>query len=125
MKQAIAGVAPPELGEVTVMTIWPSIAATGLGRALGRLYGIQAGMGIITLGRLFMLATAPLALMLYFAVRMPWSIRRYRLTNRRVLVERGLQSKEERFVDLDRFDTITVDVLPGEAAHHAGDLIFR
>ena len=27
MKQAIAGVAPPELGEVTIMTVWPSMAA--------------------------------------------------------------------------------------------------
>ncbi len=107
------------------MTVWPSVAGTGLGRALGRLYGIRAGVGILTLGRLFMLVTLPLALMLYFAIRMPWAIRRYRLTNRRVMVERGLRPTVERFVDLDRFDSIQVVVLPGQAAYHAGDLVFR
>jgi hypothetical protein len=125
VKQAIAGVAPPELSEVTTMTVWPSIASTGLGRALGSLYGIRAGVWILTIGRLFMLFTLPLALLLYFAIRMPWAIRRYRLTNRRVMVERGLRPTVERFVDLDRFDTIEVVVLPGQAAYHAGDLVFR
>ena len=41
MKQAIAGVAPPELGEVTIMTVWPSIGALGLGRWIGRMCGIR------------------------------------------------------------------------------------
>ena len=34
MKQAIAGVAPPELGEVTIMTVWPSVGGTPLGPCL-------------------------------------------------------------------------------------------
>ena len=40
MRQPIAGVSPPQLSEATIMTVWPSLAATGIGRGLGRLYAI-------------------------------------------------------------------------------------
>jgi hypothetical protein len=125
MKQAIAGVAPPELSEVTVMTVWPSVAGTGLGRLLGRLMAIEAGFWIVTVGRLFALAAAPLGMMLYFYLRAPGVVRRYRLTNRRVAILAGIRPEVERYVDLDRFDTIEIDVLAGQQWYHAGDLVFR
>jgi len=125
MKQAIAGVAPPELSEVTVMTVWPSVAATACGRLLGRLMAIEAGFWIISVGRLFALAAAPLGAMLYFYLRAPGIVRRYRLTNRRVAILAGIRPEVERYVDLDRFDTIEVEILPGQAWYHAGDLVFR
>jgi hypothetical protein len=50
---------------------------------------------------------------------------RYRLTNRRVIVERGINPKIEQYVDLNRFDTIDVEVDPGQEWYAAGDLIFR
>ena len=50
MKQAIAGVAPPGLEEVTVMTVWPSVASTAIGRLHGRLFAIKAGWGMFTTG---------------------------------------------------------------------------
>ena len=31
MKQPIAGVFPPQLSEATIMTVWPSLAATAVG----------------------------------------------------------------------------------------------
>jgi len=126
MTQAIAGVAPPEMGEVTIMTVWPSMAGTGMGRLIGRLCGIQAGLGnILTVGNLLALALIPLALALFFRNLAPWNCRRYRLTNRRVLVDQGLHATPERFLDLDNFDTVEVVVLPGQEWFPAGDLIFR
>lgn len=125
MKQAIAGVAPPELGEVTVMTVWPSVASFGFGRFLGRLFAIQAGFGIFRIGRLMALAALPIGPLVYFTPRMPGMVRRYRLSNRRVAVLRGIHPHVERFVDLDRFDSIEVLVRPGQDWYHAGDLIFR
>jgi hypothetical protein len=126
MTQAIAGVAPPELGEVTIMTVWPSMAATGMGRMIGRLCGIQAGFGhILTIGNLLALALIPVALALFFRNLAPWNCRRYRLTNRRVLVDQGLHARAERFLDLDNFDTVEVVVLPGQEWFPAGDLVFR
>lgn len=107
------------------MVEWPTIAATGLGRFLGRLYGIQAGFGMFRLGRLFMGLTIPVALLLYFAMLAPWSVRRYRLTNRRLIIESGPRFRVDQYVDLDRFDAIDIVVRPGQEWYPAGDLVFR
>src|ERR1700677_2687098 len=66
MKQAIAGVTPPELREATVMTVWPSLAATAPGRLLGQLYAIEWGVPPLTVGHLIALASIPLVVGLYF-----------------------------------------------------------
>ena len=123
--QSISGVTPPAVAEATVMSVWPSVASTGLGRWLGRLYRIQAVFGPVSFGRLALLATIPLGLGLYLSMRLPWAIRRYRLTNRRVIVERGVNPVVEQYVDLDRFDAIDVVVRPGQEWYAAGDLVFR
>jgi len=125
MKQAIAGVAPPALSEVTIMTVWPSLAATGLGRALGKLYMIGEGKGAITPGRIIALLSVPVVLPLFFLTLNPFSSKRYRLTNRRVSVQRGIRGVDERWVELDRFDSIEVVVQPGQEWYHSGDLVFR
>src|SRR5215210_2605643 len=102
MQQPIAGVAPTQFQEVTVMTVWPSLSATTFGRFWGRLFAIGIGFPLfgvpITLGRLFALASIPSMLALYFLMRLPripavvMGIRnpfcwQYRLTNRRLIVE--------------------------------------
>lgn len=126
MKQAIAGVAPTELCETTVMTVWPSMAGSGLGCWIGRMCSSPIGFGsFFTLGKLAALALIPLALALYAKGLMPILCRRYRLTNRRVIVERGLTAREDSCVALDDFDTIDVIVRPGQEWYPAGDLIFR
>ncbi len=140
MIQPVAGVAPATLEEVTVMTIWPSVAATGWGRFWGRLCSIEAGGSIfgipVTVGRLLALVSIPFILPVYFHMlvpRLPFVVlgvvngacRRYRLTNRRVIVEHAMGCGEQRSVTLDRFDNIDVDVLPGQAWYHTGDLVFK
>lgn len=107
------------------MTVWPSVASTGLGQMLGRLYRLKGGFGPMSIGRMALLATIPVGLMLYLSMRLPWAIRRYRLTNRRAMIERGINPKVEQYVDLDRFDTIDVVVGPGQEWYAAGDLVFR
>ena len=141
MGQAIAGVAPATVKEVTIMTVWPSIAATGYGRMWGRLLLNKTGITLfgipITLGRILALVSIPFILPIYFHMlipRLPFvvfgmpnpSCRRYRLTNRRVIVEQALGGGgEQQSVSLDRFDSIEIEVLPGQAWYPAGDLIFR
>ncbi|MEO8494014.1 MAG: PH domain-containing protein, partial [Planctomycetota bacterium] len=66
MKQAIAGVSPSEVSEVNVMEVWPSIAKFTLGRLMGRLFAIKAGIYIFRVGNFFALAGIPFALALYF-----------------------------------------------------------
>lgn len=125
-QQPIAGVAPASLAEVSIMTVWPSMAGMPLGRLLGRLYGIRAGLGyILTVGNLLALASIPLALGIYLVRACPlWQLR-YKLTNRRVIICRGVAEREERSISLDDFDAIDVSVLPGQEWFRAGELTFR
>ena len=125
IRQAIAGAAPAEIAEVTVMTVWPSNAAHPLGAFLGNLYSINVGIGVVTLGNLIALASIPIAVVIFFWRLAPCIGTRYRLTNRRVIVERGLTGKEEKSVTLDRFDTIDIDIKSGQAWYDAGDLVFK
>lgn len=157
MNQAISGVTPPSRREVTNMVVWPSIAATKIGRLLGCIYQWSAGFTIlgipVTIGRLLALPTIPVGLAVYafmkvpilpaiwFKRKFPWLLlylpnktcRRYRLTNRRVIIEQGLLGgAEQRSVSLDRFNTIEI-VDPekggmlegGQDWFPAGELVFR
>ena len=128
VKQAIAGVAPPKLGEVTNMTVWPTIASTTLGRLLGRLYSrdVHSAWGnLLTIRNVLVLVTIPLALLLWTWSIFPFRCLRYTLTNRRLIIQRGYTARDVTSISLDQFDSIEVQVLPGQAWFHAGDLVFK
>ncbi len=125
MKQAIPGVVPSSAGEARIMTVWPSIAKYGVARFLGRLYGIGAGGYIFTPGNILALALSPLSAALYMLRILPGVGERYTITNRRIVIERGVLGQEMQSVALDRFDTIDIRVLPGQDWYYAGDLVFR
>lgn len=124
-RSCIAGVVPPATAETTIMSVWPSVAAAPSGQFFGRLYLTDVGVWPVTVGNLIALASIPVMLMLYLTMRLPWAITRYRLTNRRVTIDRGISWKVEQYVDFDRFDTIEVEVKPGQEWYPAGDLVFR
>ncbi len=130
MKQPNAGVVSPIDREATIALHWPSVAAMSLatlplGRILGQLYAIRAGVYIFTVGNVLCLLSAPLALVLYFKRVGPFVARRYRLTTRRVVEERGLTHVPDKSIPLDHFDAIDIVVPSGYAWYHAGDLVFR
>lgn len=125
MTQPIAGVSPPSMFETTIMTIWPGITRFALGRILGQMYDIKAGTYIFTVGNLLALLTAPGGAKLYLLRLAPGFALRYRLTNRRIVVEKGMNYKEDRSVELDRFDSIEIVVRPGQRWFAHGDLVFK
>ncbi|MHB8969646.1 MAG: PH domain-containing protein [Pirellulaceae bacterium] len=126
MKQPIAGVAPAELVEANVMTVWPSIAAYPSGQLLGRLFSLHwPDIYIFRVGNLLALLAIPYAVLLYFRRIAPTVGMRYTISNRRVVVQRGLRSAEERSIALNAFDEVQVDVRPGQAWYPAGDLVLR
>jgi hypothetical protein len=125
MLSSIAGVAPTEEQEVTVMSVWPSNALYPSGRMLGQLYSIELGVWPLTLGNFLVLASIPHALLLFFWRLLPVVGTRYRLTNRRVIEERGLMHEAFKSIELDRFDSIEIEVAPGQAWYSAGNLIFK
>ncbi len=126
MKQSIPGVTPSDLAEVTCKVVWPTIAATRLGRVVGRLAAIRLGCGeFFTLGKLLAVATIPVSLAVFAWQLMPYVCRRYTITNRRIIIRKGLSALDQCWISLDDFDAIVIDVLAGQEWFHAGDLVFR
>ena len=86
-RQAITGLVPPLFGEALIREAWPSVtaipAAAGLGRALMRSI-VLAPLGWALL------------LPVYFMKILPFIARRYTLTNRRLMVQRGLRPSNAR-----------------------------
>ncbi len=126
MNQPISGVTPAELTEVPCKVVWPTIGATSLGRLVGRLASVRLGWGeFFTLGKLLALATLPLSLAVFGWQLTPYGCRRYMLTNRRIIIRKGLMAVDQRWISFDDFDTIDIEVLPGQEWLHAGDLVCR
>jgi len=93
--QSVTGITPPELGEARVREVYPSVARNG---------------GIASLGRALTatIIGAPIAWLLmsglYFAKLLPIFMRRYALTNRRVMIRagwKGTASAEVALADID------------------------
>ena len=80
--QVVTGVVPPEVAEARIREVWPSVAASP---------------GIANLGRVLTgtIVLAPLAWLLmaavYFGKLLPFRAKRYTVTNRRVMIRRGLK----------------------------------
>lgn len=142
MKSAIAGVAPASGKEVTVMTVWPSMASTSVGQFLGRRYSNRFGVGnILTVGNLWALICIPLSLAIYFGRLLPFVCTFYRLTNKRIIAHRSVlrfgwllgvipfpakvEFIEDRAIPLDRFDGIEVEIHAGQEWYPAGDVVFK
>jgi hypothetical protein len=143
--QPIAGVAPPQIKEVTTMVVWPSMASlhigpVRIGQLLGAIYSWQLGFqepifGVpIRIGWILAILTAPLTVPLYLLMRLPrfplvwigftnWFCWHYRLTNRRLIQEHPFGG-EIKSITLDRFDSIQTQAHWGQAWYHAGDLVF-
>ena len=124
MRTPIVGVAPPELAEATSTVVWPSIGAYGLGRLVGRWCGVRIGYGFFTLGKLLALLTIPLSLGVYLWKILPFICRRYRLTNRRIVIQKGYSAKDAASVALDAFDAIEIQVRTGQSWLRCGDVLF-
>lgn len=112
--------------DIPSMIVWPSIGAFPLGRKVGQLCGLSAGIGkFFTLGKLMALATIPVSLVLFFWRLAPGVAKRYVLTTKRVVVQKGLGAVEADAIGLKDFDAIVVEVLPGQEFLRAGDLVFQ
>jgi hypothetical protein len=55
---------------------------------------------------------------------MPFVCRRYTLTNRRIIIRRGLRTIDGPWISLDEFESIRIEILPGQKWLRAGDLVF-
>jgi len=126
MHQPIPGVTPSELAEVTCKVVLAHDCRHAPGPDRRELAAVRLGWGeFFTLGKLLALATIPLSVAVFGWQLMPYVCRRYSLTNRRIIIRKGLLPADGRWISLDDFDSIQVEVLPGQSWFHAGDLVFR
>jgi len=120
--QAIAGVSAGV--ENVVMTVYPSMASTGLGRWLGRLYdSIPIKINGIKLSHLlFPVPAIPIALLLYFQLKVFGS--RYILTNRSVSIRTSIGDRQQNEIALPAIARIDVTQYAGQEFYRAADLVF-
>lgn len=118
--QPISGV--PAGTESLLETVCPSIAASPLGRLWGRLCdSIPLKLCGVKLSHLlFGPLVAPFALLQYFAFKVSGD--RYEVTNRFVRVRQLLTGRLRKQASLADIADVLVDVRPGQAFYHAGDL---
>jgi hypothetical protein len=99
-KLAVTGVVPPQRAEAMIRETWPGVndvpAVAGLAHAL---------MRTIVLAPLAWLMLAPC----YFKKILPFIAKRYTLTNRRVMIRRGLKPKPSREVALADIDDVRLE----------------
>lgn len=119
--QAIAGVSAGADSELE--SVYPSIAATSLGRLIGVICdAIPLRIGGVKLSTLlFALPLAPLAVLPYGWLKLFGQ--RYLVTNRSVKVVSTLGVRLFRQIPLAEIDNIAIHVGAGQAFFHAGDVI--
>lgn len=116
---AISGVSS---GQTLVMAVYPSIAAAGMGKLLGRLYeSIPTRIFGIKLSHLlFCLPTAGLAVGGYFILKIFGEV--YALTNRTLQLRRSLGNQLIREIKLSDIDQVVIRQEPGQEFYPAADI---
>jgi hypothetical protein len=112
--QVVTGVVPPQVAEAIIRTAWPSVVEASAPLAnVGR-----------TLTRTRILAPLAWLLMapLYFKKILPFLAKRYTLTNRRVMIQRGLKPKPKQEVALADIDDVRLVESSYNPFYRAGDL---
>jgi hypothetical protein len=113
-RQAVTGLTPPQLAEAVIRERWPSVAAispalAGLAHTLTR---------TVVLAPLAWLLLAPLLLLKFF----PFLCKRYTLTNRRLMIRRGLKPRPVQEVALRDIDDVRLDPAHTDAFYRCGRL---
>ncbi len=117
--QAIAGVSPTL--ESRIMTEFPSVGATSIGRLVGQLMdAIPAKVCGVKLSYLiFGPALAPVGLLIFLFNKLG---SRYILTNRSVQIWSTMGSQRTGVVDLNEIFSVDLHELPGQAFFRCADI---
>jgi hypothetical protein len=117
LRQPVTGVTPPELGEARIRESWPSVL--GIAPGLAKLG--QKLIRSVVLAPLGWLLHAPL-----FALKLaPWVCKRYTLTNRRLMIQKGWKPNPQspvQEVKLADIDEVRLDPASQDNFYHSGTL---
>jgi len=116
---AISGVSAEQ---ALIMAVYPSIAATGLGKLLGRLYeSMPMRVGGIKLSHwLFPLPTAIFGVLIYAGLKLSGEV--YALTNRTLQLRNSLGNRLKREIPLSSIDQVVIRQEPGQEFYPAADI---
>lgn len=116
---AISGVSS---AQALVMAVYPSVAATALGKLLGQLYeSMPVRVGGIKLSHLlFPLPTAVIALKVFAYLKLFGEI--YVLTNRTMQLRTSMGNRLKREVALSDIDQVVLKQEPGQEFYPAADI---
>jgi len=118
--QAISGVSASN--EAQIQTIYPSIAATSIGKGLGKLYNcIPISLGAFNVSDLlFPLPTSPVAVLVYFWLKVFGEV--YVLTNRSMRRRSSLGNRLIQKVLLADIEDVVINQQAGQQFYPAADL---
>ena len=105
-QQAVTGLVPPQVGEALIREVFPSVTANPGVAAVGE-----------KLARTIVLAPVawPSLGFFYFKKIAPVFAKRYTLTNKRLMIRRGLKPKPTRQIDLADIEDVRLQ--PGSYSH--------
>jgi hypothetical protein len=112
-QQVVTGLVPPSQGEAMIRQVFPSVAAFPAVATLGRVL-----IRSIILAPLAWLLLAPI----YFLKVLPFIGRRYTLTNRSLMVRRGLQAVSSHSIPLADIDDVRLREDDNSAFFRSGTL---
>ncbi|MDB4786873.1 MAG: hypothetical protein P8M30_13050 [Planctomycetaceae bacterium] len=118
---AIAGVSPHK--ESVILSIWPSVGSTGIGRGIGllcdciplRINGISVSAAI------FALPLAPLAALIYLLLKAGG--KKYTLTRKSIQCWSSIGQQLIKSVPLSEISEIRVEQQSGQAFYKAADIV--
>jgi hypothetical protein len=125
--QVVTGVVPPQAGEAMIRELFPSVAAhpamAGLGKKISEL-GAKLARTVVLLPIGLLVAAAGWMIMApaYFGKVLPFLAKRYTLTNRRLMIRRGLKAKPSHEVALADIDEVTIHKDANSEFFMAGNL---
>ncbi len=95
----VTGLIPPQLAEARIRERWPSVARIPVVATLGR--ALTRTIVLAPLGWLIMS-------LVYFSKLLPIFMRRYTITNQRVMIRSGWSGKPSAEVPLEKIDDVRV-----------------
>lgn len=108
--------------ERLIKVVWPSIGAFALGRWVGRVWGGSLRFGPV-IGCVVGLVLSPIAALVYLYRVRPRRCRWYVVTDQRILMLEGVVGRVLAEVPWERVERIEVQLLPGQAALRAGNVL--
>lgn len=113
-RQAVAGLMPPQLAETMIREVWPSVL------------DVQAGIAGLSASLMRSVFLAPLGWLLnalLFGRKLaPFLCKRYTLTNRRLMIQRGWRPAPVQEIALTDIDDVRLDAASYDAFYRAGNL---